>query len=70
VAKGVPFMTILQKMDTKTRALLRFTTVTAHYHRGVFVESENNIFSSEDPIQCFNRILLRVGTAVHAPPLP
>jgi len=65
VAKGVPFMTILQKMDTKTWALLRFTTVTAHYHRGVFVESENNIFSSEDAFQCFNRLLMQLGTAVY-----
>ena len=54
----------------------RFTTVPAHFqyfHRRVFVKSEVNsiFFRSENAFQCFNCLLLQVGTAIYAvPPLP
>jgi hypothetical protein len=57
-------------MNTKIWAFSRFTTVKAHFHRVVFVESENSTVSSEDAFQCFNRLLLQNGTAVYVPPLP
>ena len=56
-------------MDTKIWAFSRFTTVKAHVHRMVFVESEKQHFF-QDAFQCVNRLLLQNGTAVYVPPLP
>ena len=38
------FLKIFQKMDTKNVGFSRFTTVTAHFHRKVFVEAEKQHF--------------------------
>jgi hypothetical protein len=64
-------MKTVQKMDTKLWAFSRFTTVAAHFHRFFFFWwSLEKMEKSEDAFQCFNRLLLQVGTAVYVPPLP
>ena len=63
-------------MDSKILVFPRFTPVTDHFHRRVFVGLKKKkiyiyiYISPEEAFQGFNCLLLQVGTAVYVPPLP